>query len=519
MIRRAMRGRHPAKPPSSARRVTRVLAGNLFGAMITAFYFNRIDPHAAELGGPTWLRPLPFFVVGFALIAAIGSVVGVRWFRPLMAPGPSPSALARRRALQFPIALAAITFASWVLAGLVWGVAWPLLAGRFSPTQSARLVFGITGIGGVVTTAFVFFASEHQWRLVLPGYFPDGDVSVMREVPRLGVRLRLLAAFLLLSLVPLSLLGVLSYTRATALLTSGPHEAEAIVAGLIPAILFIVAVGVGASIALATLVASSVAWPLAEIERAMAAVEHGDLEQRCPVVANDEIGAVADGFNRMVSGLRERDRIKETFGKYVTPEIRDEILAGRVALEGQTVEVTILFSDLRDFTPWVEATDPREVLRDLNAYFTEMEQAITSHGGLVLQFIGDEIEAVFGAPIGTAAHATRALRAAVEMRTRLAAWNATRIRDGKPPLRHGIGLHTGTVLAGNVGSAKRLSYALVGDSVNLASRIQDLTKEAGTDILVSATTRARLDDSVPVRPLAATRVKGRSAEVEVYRLA
>jgi adenylate cyclase len=237
------------------------------------------------------------------------------------------------------------------------------------------------------------------------------------------------------------------------------------------------------------------------------------------VVANDEIGAVADGFNRMVHGLRERDRIKETFGKYVTPEIRDEILGGRVALEGQALEVTILFADLRDFTPWVEATDPRQVLRDLNAYFTEMEGAITAHGGVVLQYIGDEIEAVFGAPVPARDHAARAVRAAADMRARLAAWNAARARDGKPPLRHGIGIHTGTVLAGNVGSHERLSYALVGDAVNLASRIQDLTKDAGTDVLVSGTTRAGLDGAPALEPLPARHVKGRAAEVEVYRLA
>ena len=181
--------------------------------------------------------------------------------------------------------------------------------------------------------------------------------------------------------------------------------------------------------------------------------------------------------------------------------------------------MTILFSDLRDFTPWVEATDPREVLRDLNAYFAEMERAITGQGGLVLQFIGDEIEAVFGAPVPAPDHAVRAVRAALDMRGRLAAWNAARVGDGKGPLRHGVGVHTGTVLAGNVGSADRMSYALVGDSVNVASRIQDLTKQAGTDILVSGTTRGRLDGSVTLEPLPAVRVKGRQAEVEVYRVA
>src|SRR5258708_18836261 len=120
----------------------------------------------------------------------------------------------------------------------------------------------------------------------------------------------------------------------------------------------------------------------------------------------------------MVGGRRERELRKETFGKYVRPEVRDEILSGRLALEGQAREVTILFADLRDFTPWVEATDPREVVRDLNRYFTEMNEAIRRHRGLVLQFIGDEIEAVFGAPVADPAHAALALRAALEMRER-----------------------------------------------------------------------------------------------------
>ncbi|PYN05195.1 MAG: adenylate/guanylate cyclase domain-containing protein, partial [Candidatus Rokuibacteriota bacterium] len=233
---------------------------------------------------------------------------------------------------------------------------------------------------------------------------------------------------------------------------------------------------------------------------------------------NDELGAVTEGFNRMVQGLREREFLKETFGKYVSLEIRDEILAGRISLEGQAQEVTILFADLRDFTPWVESTTPREVVHDLNLYFTEMDGAIREHRGLVVQFIGDEIEAVFGAPVAYAAHAEMAVRAALEMRGRLAAWNAERVRAGKSPLRHGIGIHTGRVLAGNIGSSERHAYALVGDPVNLASRIQGLTKTLGSDILVSADTRERLTGEFRLELLPAVLVKGKSVEVEVYRL-
>lgn len=115
-----------------------------------------------------------------------------------------------------------------------------------------------------------------------------------------------------------------------------------------------------------------------------------------------------------------------------------------------------------------------------------MDAAIRAHGGLVLQFIGDEIEAVFGAPVADPGHAEAAVRAALEMRSRLDAWNARRAAAGKAPLRHGIGIHSGTVIAGNIGSSERLSYALVGDAVNLTSRIQALNKEFGTHSLVSS---------------------------------
>src|SRR5437899_6322545 len=244
----------------------------------------------------------------------------------------------------------------------------------------------------------------------------------------------------------------------------------------------------------------------------MRAVEQGHLDASCAVVTNDELGAVAEGLNRMVQGLREREFLKETFGKYVSPEIRDEVLARRISLEGEAQEVSSLFSELRDFTPWVEATAAREVVRDLNAYFTEMDGAIREHRGLVVQFIGDEIEAVFGAPVAYAAHAEMAVRAALEMRGRLAAWNAERVRAGKSPLRHGIGIHTGRVLAGNIGSSERLSYALVGDAVNLASRIQDLNKEVGSDSLLSGPTRRLLDDGFQLAPLPAVRVQGEAMD-------
>ena len=498
------------------------LLGNLVGAVLTWFYFRFVDFTAPQFQARISHGEIAFFIVCFGALIVSATIWGSHWSRPLGRSDPTsgPDAmLVRRRAIMLPYVFGALAFAGWIGAGVIWGVLYPIVWGFFTPERSLRSVFGIIGVAGTVTAALIFFAVEHQWRRVLPAFFPGGDLSAVSGVLRLRVRIRLLVIFVMLSVIPLSVLGVLAYTRAAALPGVDPVAAPRIVENMLALIVFIVAVGTLAAVGLSLYVSASVAGPLGRLQASMRDVEQGDLDTRCPVVTNDEIGAVAEGFNRMVGGLREREFLKETFGKYVSREIRDEILAGRVSLEGQAQEVTILFADLRDFTPWVEATTPREVVRDLNAYFAEMDQAIRAHRGLVLQFIGDEIEAAFGAPVAYPAHAEMAVRAALEMRRRLQAWNAERARAGKVPLRHGIGIHTGSVLAGNIGSAERHSYALVGDPVNLASRIQSLNKELGSDILVSAETRRRLDGQFDFVQLPAVRVKGKSVEVEVYRLA
>jgi adenylate cyclase len=497
-----------------------LVPANLIGAVVSFTYFTFVD-HVMSHRPVGLGSAIGFFVVGFTFLSALMYFLIARWTRVLNpVDGRWPTSTeARRRALLFPYAISGIIFLGWALAGLIWGVIRPLTLDAFTVEHAVRFIFGNTLIAGTATTAITFFLTEHLWRRELPRFFPEGDLSAVPGAFRLRVRTRLLAIFLLVGVVPLSVLGVMSYRRAEALPGMDPVAAAQAMGSLLVSMVFIAAVGILVAIGLALVVARSVATPLGEVQGAMREVERGNLDARCPVMSNDEIGGAAEGFNRMVGGLKEREVLKETFGKYVTREIRDEILAGRVSLEGQACEVTILFSDLRDFTPWVAATSPREVVGDLNAYFTEMERAIREHRGLVLQFIGDEIEAAFGAPIADPAHAERAVRAALEMRRRLAAWNAERERAGKFPLRHGIGIHTGQVLAGNIGSPERLSYALVGDPVNVASRIQNLNKEFESDILVSGETRRLLDGAFELQPLPAVRLKGKVDEVEVFRLA
>jgi len=512
-----------AEPSRSAPHAFRwiTFVGNFIGAVVAFLYFRVVDYAVVTTPKPI---EVAYSLVIFALLIAVGSRLTERWLRPLSRAAeldrlPAKGAgLVRRRVLLFPYFLAGVVFTGWVLAGLIWGVLLRLPGGTLTLHEALRQIFGTTVIAGGVTTAFIFFAAERVWRRRLPEFFPAGDLSSVTGVPRLAVRVRLIAISLLIGVVPLAVLGMLAYTRALDLLGADAATASGIVDGLRVSILFLLAAGLAAAIGLSIFAANSVAGPLRDVEAAMAEVERGRLDGHCVVVGTDEIGAVAEGFNRMLHGLRDRERVKETFGRYVTPEVRDEILAGRITGEGELKEATILFADLRDFTPWVEATEPHQVVRELNEYFTEMAEAIRAHRGLVLQFIGDEIEAVFGAPVAHGDHARLAVGAALEMRRRLGAWNARREGEGKPRFRHGIGIHTGTVLAGSIGGAERLSYALVGDPVNLASRIQGLTKEFKVDILISDATRRRLDGDFTLEELPTVHVKGRAEDVTVYKV-
>jgi len=215
---------------------------------------------------------------------------------------------------------------------------------------------------------------------------------------------------------------------------------------------------------------------------------------------------------------KESDFIRETFGKYVDDKVRDEILSKNVSLDGEFKEVTVLFADLRGFSELVNSTPPKEVVRILNLYFKEMSDAIKKHHGLVLQYIGDEIEAVFGAPISINGHQKLAVTAALEMQRRLSAVNIKLINQGFEPLKHGIGIHTGKVLAANIGSPDRLSYAMVGEAVNIASRLQELNKRFGSDILISATTNESVKHFIKTEKQQPTKPKGFNEVLDIYKI-
>jgi adenylate cyclase len=236
------------------------------------------------------------------------------------------------------------------------------------------------------------------------------------------------------------------------------------------------------------------------------------------VKTGDELEDLAAGFNTMVDGLKERDRLKTTMGKYMTASVIEHLMSGKVQLGGETLPVTILFSDIRSFTTISEKMNAQELVGLLNEYFTEMVGIVMDNAGVVDKYIGDAIMAVFGAPVPKKDDAIHAVLAAVRMRVALKKLNARLAERGIPALRTGIGIHTGEVVAGNIGSERRMEYTVIGDAVNLASRLESNTKDLGVNVLISEDTWRLVKDAVVARPVKEITVKGRKQPVMTYEV-
>jgi class 3 adenylate cyclase len=423
---------------------------------------------------------------------------------------------ARRRILNLPYIFWIFNLAFWILLSIT-GLLYLAFLLDAPAKQTLLLMFRTAMIGLIAANLSFFLMEDHARRILIPLFFPEGRLKDVPGTFKVSIIRRIRILYLGGTSVPMIiLLGTLAFTLWDTGVT-GIQESqlsrEIFLFTLVLSLIFVII-----SLRLNFLVGKSIVEPIKVMLGIIHKVRDGDFNQRIGVLSNDEIGTLGDAGNTMIAGLAERERIRETFGKYVTPEIRDQILDGRIPLDGERTEATLLFSDLRRFTSFVEETDPKEVIRSMRAYFTAMRKAIRSQGGLVLQYVGDEIESVFGVPLKCDDHKERAVLAALEMRKRLEILNDERISAGKVPFRHGIGIHTGSVLAGNMGSEDRLSYALIGDTVNVASRIEGLTKLFDCDILVSQETTLGLHHSFQMEKKPTQMVKGYSKPVIVYQI-
>jgi len=225
------------------------------------------------------------------------------------------------------------------------------------------------------------------------------------------------------------------------------------------------------------------------------------------------------GYQYFVEG-REKRKMKKLFGQYVSKDVYDQLVAdpGLARLGGTRREMTVLFSDIRGFTTVSERGQPEEIVHMLNEYFTRMVELVFQHKGTVDKFVGDMVMALFGAPLNDPQHPDHAVQCALEMIRELGRLNEKWKAEGRPVLDIGIGINTGPMIAGNIGSEQIMSYTVIGDAVNLGSRLESLNKQYGTRIIISDATRERLTGEYVFKPLGDVIVKGKTKPVAIYEV-
>jgi adenylate cyclase len=250
-------------------------------------------------------------------------------------------------------------------------------------------------------------------------------------------------------------------------------------------------------------------------------LENAKYETRVQVHSDDQIGNLERAINDMSRAMREKEMIKRVFGHYVSPAVRDMILDGKINRDGDRIEAVVLFSDIRSFTALSEKYEPEKIVKLLNIHFSRVVDVVSKNNGFVDKFIGDAVMAVFDAELTDNMHRLCALKTAAEMLQGVEQTNADLAALGIDPIRIGVGLACGSVIRGNIGSADRREMTVIGDIVNLASRLEAATQELGCPIVATKDTFDESCKEIQLLRILETRsfiVRGRSQPVDVLTM-
>jgi adenylate cyclase len=441
-----------------------LVSTNLVGAVLVFVISYFVVPSPAPTGATvlSLVIAVPSYV-GFAVL--VGALVGtkqtlraLRW----ATSGREPDEAERRQALRVPLRLTQLQAVLWLSGAALFTV----LAVLIQPERA--ITTGLTvGIAGIVGCGIGFMLTEFVLRPISARALAAAPVS---ERPRgAGVGDRMVIFWCLGTGAPV--VGLL----VTAILTLTSDETTRI--GL--AVTSLVAGGVVLVFGLFTTVlnARAVVAPVLSVRDALLDVEQGELDREVVVYDGTELGLLQSGFNQMVHGLREREHLRDLFGRHVGKEVAEAAASGSIELGGESRVVSVLFVDLVGSTTFATERSPTEVVEMLNRFFDVVVDEVDRRHGLVNKFIGDAVLAIFGAPVELPDHADAALSAARAMAGRLA--------EEVPDIGAGIGVATGEVVAGNVGHRDRFEYTVIGDAVNSAARLTDLAKEVPGRVLAT----------------------------------
>lgn len=455
-----------------------------------------------------WILISNLAVYPVAVAVWAWSVLSIRnAFRRCLSNEPRPTRLdrARRRAVNLTWWAFGVGAAAWL--ACIPGILLPLhyssepVDWRVNMHMTTSIV-----LGALIGVTQAFFAVELTSQYCLfPVMFQDRSPSGLPGTFTLSLRGR--GIMWVVSAIVCPVMALL-------LLTLTPHE-NPTQGGWFA--IFVAATAIGLGLVTAVLVSELVSKPLREIRGATREVARGNFDVRIESLRADEFGPVIDEFNKMVGQLREKQQLQSAFGRHVGREAARQILRQDPNLQGAEREVTVLFADLRDFTARCAESEVQEVVRVLNLYFTEMVDVIEGrHDGMVNKFLGDGLMALFGVGDSNRKHADSALHAAVEMFSQLDILNAQFATMEQPPLKMGIGIHTGPAIVGSIGSSGRGDYTAIGSTVNLAARVEALTKTVGAPILLTAATHQQLTSADTIEAFPAQLVKGWSEPLAIY---
>lgn len=283
-------------------------------------------------------------------------------------------------------------------------------------------------------------------------------------------------------------------------------------------LLIIALVSIGLVSFAALFLAKTVSKPVQILAQGVQAIGQGDYSVQVKIKSHDEMGKLGEAFNQMGVQLLEKEKIRTLLGKVVSPAVANELLSHEVVLGGETREITALFSDLENFTGISEAMTAQDLVTMLNDYLTQMSSEINEYAGVLDKFIGDAIVAFWGAPVDDDLHAQHAVSCALAMQSKLNTLRTEWQKQGLPLFKMRIGINSGQAVVGNIGSIDRLDYTMIGDTVNLAARLESENKNHCTEILISESTYMRVKDIFVCRELGSVKVKGKQQAVTIFEV-
>jgi adenylate cyclase len=341
-------------------------------------------------------------------------------------------------------------------------------------------------------------------RFMIPVFFPNGKLSTYNIGKPLTFTSKLLFLWIAVSIYPIIVLTTGYYPR-------GEINTISITAFIFSLLM----IPIGALLVIS--LARSFHQPVQELAKATEQIAQGDFNILLKSEQNDELGYLMDQTVEMAKSLKEKEKINDTFGRAVDPRVRDYLLKGDISLGGERKEAAVLFCDIRGFTKFSELRDEEEVVTVLNEHLAMMEKCISEENGMINKFLGDGILALFGLPLSLENPAQKAVLAAEAMLLANAEMNNRLKSEGKEGLELGIGIHYGTVLAGNIGTTNRMEYTAIGDTVNLASRIQEFSKKYDGHLFVTEEVYIHLTGNhSKLQKLGKVKIRGREDLVNIW---